>query len=222
MRYDALEEMELNRFIESTNLSMTMVDRDVDSLVSSAIELHCHGVCVPPYWVKRARREIGEADLQLVTVIGYPLGYQMTESKIKETEIALTEGAAEIDVVINAGAFKTQAEWVKIELVKLAQLVHDQDAILKVILETDLWTNDETINLLRICADAGVDFAKTSTGYHRQPVSPEVIRLFRQNLPSNVGIKASGGIKTKEQALALIEAGADRIGTSSALQILQG
>jgi deoxyribose-phosphate aldolase len=212
--------MELNRYIESTNLSITANAHDIDQLVHEAKELEVLGVCVPPYWVKRAAREISQSDLQLVTVIGYPLGYQMTDVKIKETEVALSDGANEIDIVMNCSAFVEEMNWVKIELVRLAQVIHQSDAIMKVILETDLWSDAQLIDALKICADAGVDFAKTSTGYHRNPVTPEVISLFRKNLPSNVGIKASGGIKTIDQAQALIHAGADRLGTSSAAQLV--
>ena len=213
--------MELNRHIESTNLSITITGKDVDILVKESIDLNVLGICVPPFWVKRAAREIGVHDLQLVTVIGYPLGYQMTDAKLKETECALVDGATEIDVVLNCSAYADQMEWAKIELVKLSKMIHDASAVMKVILETDLWSNEQLIELLKICADAGVDFAKTSTGYHRNPVTPEVIALFRKHLPSNVGIKASGGIKTLDQAKALIAAGADRLGTSSAAQILK-
>lgn len=213
--------MNLNQYIESTNLSMSLAAADIDQLVSEAIELSCLGVCVPPYWVQRAKREMGEASLQLVTVIGYPLGYQMTATKVKETEIALQDGADEIDVVVNATAFRTDINWVKVELARLSKLIHEGEAAMKVILETDLWSDLEIIQLLKLCADTGVDFAKTSTGYHREPVTPEMISIFRENLPSNVGVKASGGIKTKDQALALIKAGADRLGTSSAKQILE-
>jgi deoxyribose-phosphate aldolase len=212
--------MELHRYLESTNLSMTLNDKDIDVLVSEAKHLNCLGVCVPPYWVKRAKREIGSSDLQLVTVVGYPLGYQRTESKIKETELALADGADEIDVVVNASAYRSNVSWVKIELAKLSALIHEHQAIFKVILETDLWNKEQQDGLLRICSEVGVDYAKTSTGYHRNPVTPEVITHFRQTLPSNVGIKASGGIKTREQAIALIEAGADRLGTSSAKALL--
>jgi deoxyribose-phosphate aldolase len=212
--------MEINKHIESTNLSMTMTDLDVDLLVKEAIELNCMGVCVPPYWVSRARREIGNHDLKLVTVIGYPLGYQMTETKIKETELALNQGASEIDVVINASAFKTNPNWVKNELVGLSDIIHQAGGLLKVILETDLWSKSELFTLLTLCADSGVDIAKSSTGYHRNPVTPEIIAFFRKHLPIHMGIKASGGIKTKEHALELLASGADRLGTSSAFQIL--
>lgn len=213
--------MQLNQFIEATSLSMTLQGKDVESLIQEAIRLGCVGVCVPPYWVKKAQREIGEEPLQLVTVIGYPLGYQMSETKVVEARRALEDGANELDVVVNAAAFLSDPSWVKVELAKLAGIAHDQGAMLKAILEVDLWDNEQLKKLLAICAAAGVDFAKTSTGYHRAAVTPEIIRFFRSQLPSNVGIKASGGIRTKSQALELIEAGAERLGTSSALEILQ-
>lgn len=212
--------MEINRFIESTNLSPTVTGKAIDNLVAEAIKYSFLGVCVPPFWVKRAAREIDNRELQLVTVIGYPLGYQMTETKMKECEIALLDGANELDVVMNLSAFNDGMSWVKVEVAKLAQLVHSADATIKIILETELWEEDKMIQALEIIADAGADFAKTSTGYHRNPVNIKTIQFMRKHLPSSVGIKASGGITDSTQARMLLEAGADRIGTSKAVQIV--
>lgn len=203
------------RYIEYTNLDPKITGKDVDNLIKEALDHKILGVCVPPFWVKRAAREIGNNDLQLITTAGYPLGFHMTETKMEETRLALRDGANEIDVVLNFTSFAEGLPWTKIELVKLSKLIHDEGAFMKVIVETDLWTSDQLLKILRLCADAGVDFVKTSTGYHRAPVSVEIIRSIRGFLPSNVGIKASGGIRSLEVANALIEAGADRIGTSS-------
>ncbi|MFT5569718.1 MAG: deoxyribose-phosphate aldolase [Cyclobacteriaceae bacterium] len=212
--------MLINNYIESTNLSITCLANEIDLLVSEALDFQLLGVCVPPFWVKRAARESSGKDLQIVTVVGYPLGYQKTESKIEEANQAIHDGANEIDLVLNCSAFANNMDWAKIETAKISKLAHDANCMIKLILETDLWDEQQLRSLLKICADAGIDFAKTSTGYHRSPVSPAMIRFFREHLPSSVGIKASGGIKTADQARELIKAGADRLGTSSAKELL--
>ena len=212
----------INRFIEHTNLKPTLTGKQVDLLVKEAREHELLGICVPPFWVKRAKREIAEADTQLVTVIGFPLGYNMTETKVEEMKLAIRDGADELDLVINSSAFKDGMNWPKIEIAKCSKLAHDEYKILKVIIETAYLNEDEIKTLCRICADAGVDFVKTSTGFALEGAKVEHIKLMRAELPSNVGIKASGGIKTYDQAVELINAGADRLGTSSGVEITQG
>lgn len=209
------------RYIEHTNLSATVSDKDIDRLVAEATAYGFRAVCVPPFWVKRARREIANADVQLVTVAGFPLGYQMTETKLEEIGLALRDSADEIDVVMNISAFKMNHPWFKIDLAKCAWLVHEHEAVLKVILETALLTDEEIIRAATIARDAGADFVKTSTGTAGAGAKAAHIRLLRNHLPSHVGIKASGGIKTLDNAKAMIDAGADRIGTSSAVAIME-
>ncbi|MEP2773254.1 MAG: deoxyribose-phosphate aldolase [Fulvivirga sp.] len=212
----------INRFIEHTNLKPTVTGKDVDQLIKEAKEHQFVGVCVPPFWVKRASREIGESDIQLVTVAGFPLGYNMTETKVEEIKLALRDGADEIDLVMNVSAIKDGMPWPKIEFAKCSKLVHDEYKILKVIIETALLTEDEIVKACKLCADAGVDYVKTSTGFASGGAKEEHIKLMREVLPSNVGIKASGGIKTYDQAVTLIKAGADRLGTSSGIEIVKG
>ena len=125
--------MDINRYIEQTNLKPDLIDQDIDQLVAESKEWQFAGVCVPPFWVKKAATEIGEADLQLVTVIGFPLGYSRTESKLFEIEKAIDDGANELDIVMNISAFKTGIPWTKIELAKCAKLIHESDAMMKVI-----------------------------------------------------------------------------------------
>ena len=208
------------RFIEHTNLSATISDREVDRLIAEAKDHGFCGVCVPPFWVKRAQREIGSSDIQLVTVAGFPLGYQMTETKLEEIRLALRDGANEIDVVMNISAFKMNHPWFKIDLAKCAKMVHDHEAQIKVILETVYLTEEEVARAATVAKDAGADFIKTSTGLGGRGATEAHIRLLRKVLPSQVGIKASGGIKKLAQAEALIAAGADRIGTSSGVSII--
>ena len=210
----------LNRYIEHTNLKPTISASDVDQLVAEGKSHQLWGICVPPFWVKRARREIGNHALQLVTVIGFPLGYQMTETKMAEIDRAIADGTDELDVVWNISAFKTGMPWTKIELAKCSKMAHDHHKLLKVIIETAYLNREEIVQACKLCADAGVDFVKTSTGFASNGARVEDVRLMRKTLPSNVGIKASGGIAHYEQAMALIEAGADRLGTSSGIDIV--
>lgn len=210
----------IHRFVEQTNLKPTITANDIDLLVQQADENKFFGICVPPFWVKKASREIGKRDIQLVTVIGFPLGYNMTEAKITEIELAIRDGADELDLVMNVSSFKTGMNWTKIELAKCSKLIHDEYKLMKVIIETAYLSKEEIEHACHLCADAGVDFVKTSTGFAGEGAKVEDIVLMRKVLPSNVGIKASGGIKTYQQAVELINAGADRIGTSSGVEIV--
>jgi len=211
----------LQRHVEHTNLSPTLTLADIDKLVSEAKQFDFLGVCVPPFWVNRAKREIGNHPTILVTVAGFPLGYNMTETKLDEIKRALDNGADEIDVVWNVSSFKTGLPWTKIEVAKCGKLVHDHQKILKVIIETAYLSPAEITEACKLCADAGADFVKTSTGFAPSGAQAEHIRLMKASLPPHVGIKASGGIKTLEQAQAMITAGASRLGTSSGIKIME-
>jgi len=205
----------LAQHIEHTNLSPTLTISAIDQLVDEAREFGFVGICVPPFWVKRAQREIGTDKILLVTVAGFPLGYSMTETKLDEIKRAIDNGADEIDVVWNISSFKTGLPWTKIEIAKCSKLVHDHQKILKVIIETAYLSDAEIAEASKLCADAGADYVKTSTGFAPAGAKVEHIQIMRSVVPATVGIKASGGIKTYEQAIQLIEAGADRLGTSS-------
>lgn len=211
--------MDLASFIEHTNLSPTLVVNDIDRLVAEAIQHHFYGICVPPFWVKRAKREIGQHNVKLITVAGFPLGYSMTETKLDEIQRAIDNGADEIDIVINISALKTDLPWTKIEIAKCSKLVHDFQKILKVIIETAYLSDLEIETTSKRCADAGADFIKTSTGFAPSGARVDHIRIMKKVLPRSVGIKASGGIKTFDQAKQMIDAGATRIGTSSGIAI---
>ena len=208
-------------YIEHTNLSPTLTIKNIDQLVEDAKKFNFIGVCVPPFWVKRAKREIGNAPIKLMTVAGFPLGYSMTETKLDEIKRGIENGADEIDVVWNITSFKTGIPWTKIEIAKCSKLTHDYQKLVKVIIETAYLSNEEIIEACKLCADAGADFVKTSTGFAPSGAKAECIRLMRASLPTQVRIKASGGIKTYEQVVELIDAGADRIGTSSAVKIME-
>jgi deoxyribose-phosphate aldolase len=213
--------MNIAAFVEHTNLSPTLTIQIIDKLVEEANEFGFLGICVPPFWVRRARREIGKNKILLVTVSGFPLGYNMTETKLDEIRRAIDNGADEIDVVWNLTAFKTGIPWTKIELAKCSKLAHDHSKLLKVIIETAYLSETEIESACKMCADAGADFVKTSTGLAPSGATVEHVKLMKKCLPPDVGIKASGGIKTYEQITALIDAGATRIGTSSGVAILK-
>lgn len=210
----------IHRFLEHTLLAPMLTYQDIDRVIEEAIAYQFIGLCVPPFWIKKAKRDLGNADVQVVAPIGFPLGYNRTETKLAEIQKALDDGADELDIVMNISAFKSGMPWVKVELAKCATLIHEHHALMKVIIETAYLNEEEIRKACLLCKDAGTDFVKTSTGFAPAGAQVEHIRLMREVLPSSVGLKASGGIKTYEQAVSMIEAGADRIGTSSSVAIV--
>ncbi len=210
-----------NRFLESTILKPTMTDKEVDVLIRDAIEEQFVGVCVPSFWVKKVKRDLQDQDIQVVTVIGFPFGFEDTATKVAETKEAIKNGADELDLVWSQTAFHSGMSWPKIEIAQIAKLCHEEERILKVIIETAYLNSDQIREACLICQDAGADYVKTSTGYAPTGAKVEDIALMREVLPSAIGIKASGGIKTLDFALDLIKAGADRIGTSSAKALIE-
>ena len=211
----------LNRYIEHTILKPDVIQKDIEKTIAEGIDHQFMGVCVPPFWVKSARKLIGDNNLQLVTIAGFPLGYNQTEIKLSEISQAIDEGADEVDIVWNLSAFKSGMPWAKIDIAKCSNLLHDHQKLLKVIIETAYLNDEEIKQACEICRDAGADFVKTSTGFAASGAKIEHVKLMRSVLPSNIGIKAAGGIRDFEMAIALIEAGADRIGTSSGVKIMQ-
>jgi deoxyribose-phosphate aldolase len=211
----------LHRYLESTLLKPTVTEREIDQLVREAREEQFIGICVPPFWVKKVKRELRDEDIQVVTVVGFPFGYESTEAKVAQLKAAIKDGADELDVVWSQTAFHSGMSWPKIELAQLSKICHEEERLLKVIVETAYLSPAQLQEACAICVDVGADFVKTSTGYAPYGARVEDISLMRQALPSTVGIKASGGIKTLELALELIQAGADRIGTSSAKALME-
>ncbi|WP_162416696.1 deoxyribose-phosphate aldolase [Cyclobacterium roseum] len=210
----------LHRYIEHSALHPAVDDKAIRLLISQAVIYHFRAVCVPPFWVKKVKRELAEEDIQVVTVVGFPFGYNMSQTKLAECNQAMDDGADELDVVWSLSAFKSKMNWPKIELAQLANRIHDREKMLKVIVETAYLNKEELEQACGICRDAGADFVKTSTGYAPRGAEAGTVREMRRLLPSQIGIKASGGIKTMDQTLEMIHAGADRIGTSSGPQIM--
>jgi len=197
-------------------------ERMIVSLCQEAIAHQFAAVCIPPCYVKLAAGLLYEQKVKVATVIGFPFGYQTAEVKFFEAHKALGAGAAEIDMVMNLAAFKSkQFEAVENEIGELATLCHFKNAQLKVIIETALLSEQEIIAACQICTEAEADFVKTSTGFASRGASVADIQLLRANLPENIQIKASGGIRDFAFARELIAAGADRIGTSAGLQLIK-
>ncbi len=211
----------INQYIEHTNLSAQITHHDVEKLIEEAKEYQFYGVCLPPFWVKKAKRDIGKSGVKLITVIGFPLGYQKTESKLEEIKQAIKDGVDEVDVVLNVSAVKAEMIWPKIELAQCTKLAHESNVVVKLILETAYLEEEEIVAMTKMGCAAGADFIKTSTGFAPRGASLEDIRLIHNHLSEGVGIKASGGIKTFLQAKEMIEAGANRIGTSSGIIIVK-
>ena len=201
--------------VDHTHLKAYASFSDIKKKCEEAITNKMASVCIPPSYVKRVKNIYGD-DLNICTVIGFPLGYNTTEVKVFETERAVAEGADEIDVVINIGDVKN-SEFQKIEnelkLIKVAS----KKRVMKVIVETCYLTKEEKIKLCRIVTDVNADYIKTSTGFGTEGATLSDVELFRDHIGFDVKIKAAGGIKTKEQFIEFDEAGCDRIGASSAL-----
>ena len=211
----------INHYIEHTLLRPDATHHDIEKIVREGQEYQFKGICVPPFWVKKARKDLGNSEIQLVTTSGFPFGNNKTETKIFEIQQAIEDGADEVDIVWNLSAFKADMSWVKNDIARCAEVLHQSSKLLKVILETAYLSEDEIITGCIICKDAGADFVKTSTGFAHEGATVENIKLMRSMLPSSVGIKAAGGIRDYPTAIALIKAGADRIGTSSGVKIVE-
>ena len=214
--------MKMNQRIEHTILKPDTMESDIKKLCEEAIEHGFFGVCVPPYFVKHASIILKDSSIKIVTVAGFPLGYNTTPAKVEEARKAMDEGAHEIDMVMNIAALKNNdLNFVQNDIQSVATLVQLKGCKLKVIIETALLSKDEKVKACEICAKVGVDFVKTSTGFASSGAKLKDIELMRKNLPANIKIKASGGIKTKEQAKDLVKAGADRLGTSSGPDLIE-
>lgn len=211
----------LNKHIEHTLLKQDAKYEDFIKLFDEAKKYNFLGVCVNPLYVKLAKEQLAGSNVKIVTVVGFPLGANKSQVKAYETQQAIEDGADEIDMVINVTAIKNKDyEFVKkdIETVK----AFCQDKPLKVILETDLLDKDEIKKACEICVQAKADFVKTSTGFVKNGVGAKVedVKLMYETVaPHGLQVKASGGIRDKETAIKMIEAGAERLGTSSGVKI---
>ncbi|MCX6198364.1 MAG: deoxyribose-phosphate aldolase [Bacteroidetes bacterium] len=213
--------MNLASKIDHTLLKADASEKEVKKICAEAMEFGFAAVCIPPYFVRKSKLWLSDSKVKVATVVGFPLGYSHTPAKVEEARRAIDEGADEIDMVINLIALKA-GDWnyLKNELTSAATIVQLRGGKLKVILETGLLSEAEIIKACELCKEMTVDFVKTSTGFIQPGATVEAVKLLRANLPKTIKIKASGGIRTKEFALELIEAGADRLGCSASVSIV--
>lgn len=211
---------EILRHIDHTQLKAFAVWEDIKILSEEAVEYNTASICVPPCYVKRIKEAYGNK-VNICTVIGFPLGYSVTAAKVAEAKQAINEGASEIDMVVNISDVKNgRFNEVSEEISAIRSVVGDK--ILKVIIETCYLTEAEKIRLCEIVSKAGADYIKTSTGFGTGGATIEDIKLFKAHIGPKVKIKAAGGVKTKADLEMFLEAGCDRIGTSSAVALLKG
>jgi deoxyribose-phosphate aldolase len=207
--------------IDHTALKATTTSAEIARLCEEAIQYRFKAVCVPPYFVKLAAGNLAGSGIAVATVIGFPMGYSTTGVKVWEAGQAIQDGATEIDAVHNIAALRS-SDWgtLEAEIRELNNVSHDGGALLKVILETGLLTDEEIVRCCKRYAALGVDFLKTSTGFSETGATTHAVSLMRANLPSSVRIKAAGGIRSFDVAQAMVEAGADRIGCSASIAIM--
>ena len=214
----------LNKYIEHTLLKQDATSEELNKLFNEAKKYNFRGVCINPAYVKTAKDALKDTGVKVVTVIGFPLGANKTEVKAFEASAAKADGADEVDMVINVTAIKDNNWEYVLEDIKAVKIAAGEIP-LKVILETDLLTKDEITKACAIAAEAKADFVKTSTGFVKNGVGAkeeDVKLMFETVNPLGLKVKASGGIRDKETALKMIEAGAYSLGTSSGVKIMEG
>lgn len=215
-----MTEKEIMGHVDHTQLKAFATWEDIKKLCEEAVEYQTASVCIPPCYIQRVREAYGE-QINICTVVGFPLGYSVTEAKVAETKKALEDGASEIDMVINISDVKNgDYAAVEKEIAALKEVVGDK--ILKVIIETCYLTEEEKIAMCKAVTAAGADYIKTSTGFGTAGATLSDIRLFKEHIGEHVKMKAAGGVKTVEDLEAFLQEGCDRIGTSSAVKLIQG
>lgn len=213
--------MELNKYIDHTNLKQDMSEQDLIKLVDEAKEYDFFSICINPCWVKQASELLAGSNTKVCSVIGFPLGANTTNIKVLEAKEAIENGASEIDMVINVSKLKDKDyEYVYNEIKKIKEAIGNN--VLKVIIEACLLTNEEKTIACQIIMKAGANFVKTSTGMSTGGATIEDVKLFKEVVGDTTLIKAAGGVRTYEDAISMIEAGANRIGTSGGVKIVNG
>ncbi len=212
----------INHYIDHTILKPTTTLAEIEKLCAEAIQYRFAAVCIPPLFVKIAKEIVSQSSVKVATVIGFPFGYSAIEAKVAEIVLAMVDGADELDIVINISAIKNNDwDFIANEINTVMPIIKNRNKIIKVIIESGILTDDEIIKCCDIYGAAGVDYVKTSTGYAEKGATIHAVKLIRAHLADSIKIKASGGIKTYAFAKELIDAGADRLGCSSSVQIVK-
>ncbi len=213
---------EIAQLIDHTLLKPEATPAQVRRVCEEARRYHFAAVCINPVYVTLAAEALEGTDVAVCTVVGFPLGATTTEAKVCEARQALLDGATELDMVIHIGALKAgQDARVQEDIAAVAEDVHVAEGKLKVIIETALLSEDEKVTACRLAKAAGADFVKTSTGFAASGAKIEDVRLMREAVGAEMGVKAAGGIHSYEEGMAMIEAGATRIGASAGVKIVE-
>ena len=211
--------MNYNKLIDHTLLKQDATPEQIMKLCFEAKEYDFMSVCVNPAYVPLAHELLKDSDVKVCTVIGFPLGMNLTKTKVEEAMLAVSQGADEVDMVINVGMLKSENdEYVENEIRLIKESINGK--LLKVIIETCLLTDEEKVRACLAAKRAGADFVKTSTGFSTGGATVHDVALMRQTVGNEMGVKASGGVRTHEDLLAMVEAGANRIGTSNGTKII--
>ncbi len=214
--------IQLVSIIDHTLLKQDATAEQVAILCEQALEYHFGAVCVNSYWVAYCKAALAGSNVKVGAAIGFPLGAMSTKAKVYEAKRSIKDGAVEIDMVMNVGALKSRnLAAVASDIREVVRVAHKMGAIVKVILETCLLTDEEKVTACLLAKEAGADFVKTSTGFSTGGATVEDIRLMRSVVGPEMGVKASGGIRTLADAQAMIEAGATRIGTSGGIKMAE-
>ena len=213
--------MAINRYIDHTLLKPESTQTQIDKLIAEAVEHQFASVCVNPTWVSYAAKALKGTEVNVCTVIGFPLGANTSSVKAFETKDAVANGADEIDMVINIGQFKS-GQYDAVEADIRAVVEASGDKLVKVIIETCLLTDDEKVKACQLAVAAGADYVKTSTGFSTAGANIADVTLMRKTVGPNIGVKAAGGTRSYADAEAFIKAGATRIGTSAGVVIVNG
>lgn len=214
--------MSVAKYIDHTLLKPEVTEKEILTLCDEAHEHGFFSVCIQPSWVKTAAEKLADSEVKVCTVIGFPHGATTSEVKAFETRDAISNGADEVDMVINIGQLKAgNLDYVKKDIQSVVDAAN-KEALVKVIIESSLLNEDEIVNVSKICKEAGADFVKTSTGFNGGGASIEAVTLMRLTVGEDMGVKASGGVRSAEDALKMIEVGATRIGASSGIAIVNG
>ena len=213
--------MEIQKFIDHTLLKPEATEEQVKKICKEARDYKFASVCVNPYYTSLVSKELQGTDVKTCVVIGFPLGANTKEVKAFETKQAIENGAKEVDMVINIGALKDKKYDVVKEDIKAVVNEAKGKALVKVIIETCLLTEEEKVKTCEISKEAGADFVKTSTGFSTGGAKKEDVQLMRKTVGENIGVKASGGIRDYKTSLEMIEAGANRIGASAGIKIVE-
>lgn len=213
--------MELNKFIDHTLLAANATQAQIEKLTEEARQYHFFSCCVNGCFTRLVHERLAGSDVKTCVVVGFPLGAMSKAAKVEETRLAIEDGADEIDMVINIGMLKDKRyDEVRDEIRALKEVV-GADRVLKVIIEACLLTDEEKVKVCELSVEAGADYVKTSTGFSTGGATVEDVRLMKRTVGDRAKVKASGGVRTKEDALAMIEAGASRIGASSGIKIVE-